>query len=199
MKKILALSVLLALFSTGCLTCKKAYKSAGRISEIEAKLNEAIQRPSVEMQPTCSYMRTEGSLEFHKAAQMAEQAAMSKFFYTDSYCVAQVARRVCDRVYYGGRPYPGRRPHFYQIHCYDVFRCVQYKVVEHKLDGYEEALKVASNLRKVDSEVLSACSKADNDQMLSATIQMAKVRVQLGGEIKTDIYSIIGKAGCYQN
>ncbi len=202
MKKIIVLSLVVAVFSTGCLTCKKAFKSQASLNLIESKLNEAIERPSVDLKPTCAYMQTKGTEDMQSAAQMSEQAAYRKFYYTETICMGRVKRTVCDPIYISGGPYRHRYNRGYYPmggYCHTEFRCYATKVVEHKTDGFEEAMKLASDLRRVDSEMLNACSKSDNDKVMEATILLAKARVELGGSIKNSTSTLLSKVGCYKN
>src|SRR5437870_868324 len=96
MKKIIIISTLIAVFSTGCLTCKKAIKFQATMDSIDSKISEAINQPSTNLVANCEYMKSQGSGLIQDGAVMAERAAYSKFFYTDSRCTASYHRTVCD-------------------------------------------------------------------------------------------------------
>ncbi len=202
MKYITLLVLSLSLILSGCLTCKKAFKMENKLSQIESKLILAAQNPEA-LPSTCNYMKTDGSEILQASAQLSEQAAMSKFFFTENRCVMQRVVRVCDPFYYGGGPYR-RYPHrhrgtFYGGYCHDEIRCAQYKVIQHKLDGYEDALKVASDIRNVDSNVLFACSKVEKNEMLEATIIIQRNAENLRGNIKAEVSTVLAKAQCLKN
>ncbi len=187
--------------------CKKAYRYQAALKALEVKLGDAAANPATIVE-TCGYLADEGFRVIDKASRFSERAAYNKFFWSETKCVQGFWRQRCE--YRGGypRPYPRPYPNPYPPHpyppygnpnyyCYDYYECTQYKYIEHKLDGYEDAMFVATELKNSATQLNVACAKAKEGQTGTAAAMFMATKSMMSGPIAEKATLTLGKARCY--
>lgn len=188
--------------------CKKAYRYQAALKVIETKLADSAANPATIIE-TCGYMTEEGFRVLDKASRFADRAAYNKFFWSETKCVQGFWRQRCE--YRGGgyynpypRPYPNPYPNPYPPHygnpnyyCYDYYECTQYQYIEHKLDGYEDAMYVSAELKNAATQLNTACAKAKEGQSSTAAAMFMATKSLMSGPIRDKATLTLGKAGCY--